>query len=739
MIGKLIRMRGSHVWKGVPWAIERPHGLRRSVVALTTYIVDADPHALVVERAAEVLSLSAYAMALDALGVEPGEKVEDHGCRNLVGASLSSWQEQMIAIATRAPATSKPILHFILSLEQGEQWAEGEADEATNILLQTLGLERCAVVWSRHGNTTNPHLHLCVIRVDMVTGSTVGSQWLVDDLHQALALIDERQNRARVPEALYVARKGAVYDVETGALVRDADGTYDPEWYKPYGRKRSRLPLALREARSEMADAAEQASSWQDLHKAFAEFDALYDRKSNGARIRRGGKDVKASQVHPSLSRKKLETRLGSFEPDASRVNAAYEAFRAELDGQLAALRKHREDERAKIWCRARQVVERLAPSRRNLLKKMIAAEAEEAAAAIGKAFEVVIKRCTDQRRTENQWVAEGKPSSVPVSTPAMLMPALSDTVDRSTQDLAGSSTRLEGWSTAYLDAEGQALFTDHRHFLLVHQVEQVQAIDEALTLAAQRWGIVTVQGSAAFLNVVADRATALGIEVVDVDGQPLQHVTIDAPASQPEAPAEVKGQENEKDPAYEQRIDEFIARLNQAPYLPIRERSTGVLELEFDDPHGFWDQYLGPDVSLVHDERVQTCLHGTRAAVLEELKIRLVSSKPGSFPKTYDELHAIIPGNKLELHRAVRLMRGAADFTSTLQEAHAIWLRFERERKEQEKTRRAADETSSARAHERTQERESATGLYHSQDKVTDFDPVLLAAYQNSRGAGIG
>ena len=146
MIGKLIRMRGSHVWKGVPWAVERPHGVRRSVVALTTYIVAADPHALVVDRAAEVLSLSAYAMALDALGVEPGEKVEDYGCRNLVGDSLSSWQEQMIAIATRATAWSKRILHFVLSVEEGEDWAEGQAEEAIDILLKTLRIERCAVV-----------------------------------------------------------------------------------------------------------------------------------------------------------------------------------------------------------------------------------------------------------------------------------------------------------------------------------------------------------------------------------------------------------------------------------------------------------------------------------------------------------------------------------------------------------------------------------------------------------------
>jgi hypothetical protein len=719
------------------------------VVALTAYIVDADPHALVLERTAEVLSLSSYAMALDSLGVEPGEKVQDFGCRNLVGATLSAWQEQMIAIATRATAKSKPILHFILSLEQGEEWAEGQADEAIDILLQTLGLKRCAVVWSRHGNTANPHLHLCVIRVDKVTGCRVGSKWLVDDLHQSLAIIDERQNRSRTPEALYVAREGVVFDVETGALVRNAEGNYNREWYKPYGRKRNRLPQPLRDARSELIDAAEQAASWQELHEAFSEFDAYYDRKSNGARINRGGKDVKASQVHPSLSRKKLEARLGSFEPDATRVNAAYEAFLADLNGQLAALRERRKREKVRTKQRATQVVEQLAPRQRSLLKRMIEAEAEEAEAAIGKAFEVAIKRCTDQRRTEHQWMAEGEPAYVPVSTPAMLLPAATDTVEQPSQDFVGSSSRLEGWSTAYLDAGGQALFTDHRHFLLVHQVEHVQAIDEALALAAQRWSTVSVQGSAAFLNDVADRAKTLGIEVVDMDGQTLQHVTVAAPAAEAETSTVAVEEKPKRDPAYEQRIAEAIERLKEAAYLPIRriddqarregDDSAIRLELALDDPHGFWDQYLKFDALLDQDDRIQAHLRKARLAVLEELKIHLVHSKPGLFPKTYDDLHACLPAKNLDLHRAVRLMRGDDDFTSTLQEAHAIWLRFERERKEQQERARLADETPPGQARERSQARGSGAVSSASQGQVTDWDNVLWAAQKNGKGAGTG
>lgn len=767
MIGKLIRMQGTHVSKGVPWSVERPQSVRRSVVALTTYIVDADPHALIVERAADVLSLSSYAMALDALGVEPGEKVEDFGSRNLVGTTLSAWQEQMIATATSARATAKPILHFVISLAEGEHWAEGQAEEAIDIVLQTLGLKRCAVVWSRHGNTANAHLHVCVIRVDPMSGSIAGSKWLIDDLHQALALIDERQQRARAPEALYVAREGSVYDVETDALVRDASGNYYPDWYKPHGRKRNRLPLALREAKSELIDAAEQAGSWEELHKAFAEFDAVYDRKSSGAHICRGGANVKASRVSPSLSRIKLEVRLGPFEADVSRVNAEYEAFRADLNRQLSELRARRERDKQRIRQRAAHIFGQLMHGRRSVLKELINAEANEAESVIGKVFELAIKRCTDQRRTESEWMAEGKPAYVPVSTPAVLMPAANDEPVR---DFAGPTPDWEGWSTAYMDESGRALFTDHLHFILVHQSERVQAIDEALALAEQRWGSVSVQGPSDFMNIVAVRARALGIEVVDLDGRPLEHEAVDAAspvvervaaavatASASDAaaarPAEAEKQADRlekkptRDAAYEQRIVEAIERLKEAPYLPIRridesaqreqERSTGRLELVLDDPHGFWDQYLKFDALLDQDDRIQAHLRQSRSNVLEEVKSHLIYSKAGSFPRTYHEVHAQLPKRNYGLHRAVLLMRGDRDFEAAFGEARAIWLALEEGRQEQQRAG-ATLNSDLPQAQEPLLERGHNPEINAINDQLTEWDLTLAAASKRARAARV-
>src|SRR5690606_34892033 len=120
-----------------------------------------------------------------------------------------------LAVAAQASAVKMPVVHIILSLHEHENWTEEEREEAVTITLQTLRLDQCQVVWAEHSNTKNPHLHLSVVRVDPATWKAAGTEWLIDDLHQALALIEERQGRVREPDALYIARDGVVFDAES--------------------------------------------------------------------------------------------------------------------------------------------------------------------------------------------------------------------------------------------------------------------------------------------------------------------------------------------------------------------------------------------------------------------------------------------------------------------------------------------------------------------------------------------
>ena len=179
MIGKIIWMNR----KQRRAALRR---LRENLFALTRYIVDADPYGLIADLSQDVVSLSDYALAVEAAGIEPGEKVEAFGVRNQIGTDLADWQAEMLAVAARPSQVERPVVHIILSLQEGETWTEEQREEAITIILETLGLERCQVVWAEHSNTANAHLHLSIVRVDPLTGMKAGSDWLIDDLHQAI-------------------------------------------------------------------------------------------------------------------------------------------------------------------------------------------------------------------------------------------------------------------------------------------------------------------------------------------------------------------------------------------------------------------------------------------------------------------------------------------------------------------------------------------------------------------------
>ncbi|WP_338501100.1 relaxase/mobilization nuclease domain-containing protein [Sphingomonas kaistensis] len=511
MIGKIIKMNRHRR----PSTEQRVARLQSSVLALTRYVVDADPHALAAWAAEEVLSITDYALAVRHAGIEPGEKVEASGTRNLLGRGLAEWQAEMLSTAAGATTVKNHVVHIILSLHEGETWSPQQREEAITIMLGILRLERCQTIWAEHSNTRNPHLHLAVLRVDPTTGSAAGTDWLIDDLHQGLALIEERQDRIREPNALYRAEEGAILDVETGALVRDADGTFVSKWWEATGKKRTRLPSLIRDARGALVQAAAEASSWADLHERLKALDATYDKAGSGARIAVETQSAKASEVHSSLSRPELEKRLGLFERDLTRLNTGFEAYRVSVQDQLDHLRQKRDEEVDAVdaWVKAR--VAEMPGDKRKMLAPLVQQEGAAATKAIQKAFAEAISRCTRQRMNEDQWGQSGKATVLtPVSSPSLILSPLGSE-EFSTERVNRAGQEAHRYHTDYLDRDGRTLFSDHRAFIIVHAAEEVAAIDEALALAAERWGTLRLTGPAAFITLAAQRAEALGIAVI--------------------------------------------------------------------------------------------------------------------------------------------------------------------------------------------------------------------------------
>jgi len=692
MIGKLIRMhrRGSNAPTG------RMNRLRKSVFALTRYIVDADPHALVESSGHDILSLTDYALAIEMLGAQPGEKVAAFGARSLVGNDLADWQVQMLAVAARAPTVQSPLLHIILSLREGEVWTAGQRDEAIDIALTTLKLERCPLVWAEHSNTQNPHLHLSVVRVDPASGKAAGTDWLIDDLHQALALIEERQGRTREPDALYIARGGAVFDADSGAMVRDRDGTFISGWYKGRGTKHKRLPEALSRRRADLIHAAAGAHSWADVHEAFAAMNCTYDRAGSGARIAYAGQSVKASVLHSNLARTRLEKRLGPFEPDIGRLDSGFEAYRHALDSQLAELRARRDHEFARIDAWAKSIVDTLPIGTDSNIRAAILAEARAARDSLQSAFAHSIGQCTQQRLGQDAWIAAGRPTFHRAQTPALILPGQIDGVEKKAAYSPEFVKRDVSWSTQYRDASGDLMFTDHRVFILVHQSGDVRAVDGALRLAAARWRTVRVHGPEAFLSLVAARAAELRIPVIDSDGCPLvvkakSPETDILPVASPSVSPSWQVPSPEDDIQRRDRIDSALRFLASHPGLPLRRirepgnddanSRRGPLEIVVDDDElDPTSQQLRRQAVFDQDSRVQASLEDHRSKMLQEVYRYLSTAAVNRLPETRGEILELLP-KKAHIRRAAALAMADHDFILMLQRVREKLLERQQER----------------------------------------------------------
>lgn len=679
MIGKIIFMN-----RRQRQALARPRHMKRlreAVFALTRYIVDADPHAMVEAAGRDILSITNYAAAVEEAGIEPGEKVEAVGLRNLIGDNLAAWQAQMLAVAARAPKVKSAVLHIILSLHPEECWSLDQREEAIDIVLSTLRLQHCQVLWAEHGNTQNPHLHLTVVRVDPRTGLAAGSDWLVDDLHQSLALIEERQGRIREPGALYTAREGAVFDADTGALVRDTEGRYISDWYKQSGKKHDRTPADLRMRRAELIAAAAEAQSWQELHAAFSAVEVQYDGAGSGARIALGQQSTTASQVHRSLARGALEKRLGKFEPDIHRLDAGYEAFRHALDNQIAELRLRRSAECGRLHTWASAAIATLDQAEKRFVSRGIRDEAEEAKKALQEAFAVTIKKCTDQRLSLDKWIAAGRPTYRQVSTPTVLLPANVNGLERGGLDAGRFATRNNGWSTTYLDEANKPLFTDHRVAIIVHQIDRLATIDEALRIGAARWGSVSVRGPDAFVELATARAAAQGISIRNEEGEPLhtnEAVRQRAPQSSPSAE-----KPKPRDPELE--FHRILRIVNDHPDLPMqRRRMPGDVGTTRSGPLEIVDRENGPladcQDSWITDPRIQKRLEMKRAHLLYRLRQHIRDSGVERVPDTMRGILDLLPP-AAEIQSPVKAALFDSDFAEMLRQVREQMLERQRKR----------------------------------------------------------
>ncbi|EMD81896.1 relaxase/mobilization nuclease domain-containing protein [Pacificimonas flava] len=624
MIVKLIRMTSR---KG------RLAELRDNVYALTRYVVDADPWAMAMIDRERVRSLTEYLIDARAHGIEPGEKAGHVGQRNLLTTELGDQQVEMLAVANGSPRIEYPVVHIIVSWQGREQPDPSQLKDTVDTMLAVTGLSVCPTLFAQHTNTEHPHLHIAVVRADPANGRAAGSEWLIEDLHQAIAILEERHGWAAEPNALYYARDGAVFDAKvrrfgggsrgeeivdpiSEVMVRDAAGKF----LKP--RDRKGVAAEIVNLHADIIRARNEAKDWDDFHAHLEIHQIAYRAKGSGARIHVGDTSNKASTVDPDLALKQMEKRFGPFVPNPGDRIPGFDEYREAHKAQLKRLRAERAKAQATLDAWAKDQSSAIATAGNRFAERAVRAERDAAQKELNAAFAAAIKTCTNARHTKlEEWRDAGSPILPPViPSPSLLLP--SGNGEKGWAPPAGLRAEPHEWSTRYYDEADRLVFTDHRIVIIVHRPTSTDGLDAALTIAAERWGTVRVNGSKAFQERCSERARALGIQVVDADNRSL---VVKAASKLPESVATPASPRPDyrADPARRAALDRTLASLGRMAVLPTRRRGPASaagpapLEIVFDADRSNPGPNLQTAAFFEEDPEIQDYLAKRRAGML--------------------------------------------------------------------------------------------------------------------------
>jgi hypothetical protein len=252
---------------------------------------------------------------------EKGVTPTHTGNLNLLTEGYEVQREEFALIASMAKKSTKPVAHFILSWHEHEKPTAAQADEAAKIFCRELGVEEYAIAYAMHDDTKNRHLHIAVNRAHPESGKVLDIEFSVQKAHRALAYIERAQGWQKEAKAVFdFDEKGHLFRTdrdEHGKYVRKPEEQDRPK--KSPGAQNFERRTGQRSAEQIAADDLVSlitgATSWKELHTALECENSYYVRRGSGAVLFVNGTPIKASAAHRDAGFRKLEERLGQYEP----------------------------------------------------------------------------------------------------------------------------------------------------------------------------------------------------------------------------------------------------------------------------------------------------------------------------------------------------------------------------------------------------------------------------------------
>jgi hypothetical protein len=253
------------------------------------------------------------------------ETFEDGRQRALCGAvhcetSCFSWETaaaEMNMVAAQNRRCVDPVYHFILSWREGEAPTREQVFESARHCIDVLGMDGHQYVTAIHQDTDNLHCHVAVNRVNPITYRAANLWNDADKLQKACRVLErkygfEADNGSWEwgAEDELVRSKSRPRAVPQSAVKMEAYS--DQESLYHYTARTVRAPLD-----SMLSVDTSNTLSWDSIHLTLHARGLGLREQGNGLVVydylRPEATPVKASSVHPLLSKTNLEQQIGSF------------------------------------------------------------------------------------------------------------------------------------------------------------------------------------------------------------------------------------------------------------------------------------------------------------------------------------------------------------------------------------------------------------------------------------------
>lgn len=506
-------------------------------------------------KAARIGSLVDY---IEADGADAAQKTEYIGASgNFYSESLQGQRAEMVALAMEAIRSKDPVDHWLISWKEGEQPTHEQCRQAVGILKERLGLsDDHLALYALHRNTENYHLHIVMNRVDPRTARATDKGWCIDKAHMAIAEIVHLQGWENEENARYIVDCSG--RITSAWSLRVRQPRIRARDYENSTGEKSFERIAIESASPVLV----QAESWQQVHEQLARAGMRYEQKGSGAIIWVEDQPVKASVIGREFSRKRMEERLGAFQPDrrTGAINnprktdepsssdkpkhwAEYrktnEQHRQRKDAAVAQQRtEHRaartaqlalfRDERTALFCGGNWQGNSL-----NVARSLLAAEHAKRKAKLmeqQKQERDNLRQDLGRRLTFEQFlVAQGEPQLASAwryrHTPEAVAAILGNTdeppQERDIRDFVAHVKLPAQGRTAEIhycskERNDQTSFIDRGSRIDVCQIGDHAAVLAALQLGAQKYGAMTIAGSPEFKHLCAELAAQHGFRITN-------------------------------------------------------------------------------------------------------------------------------------------------------------------------------------------------------------------------------